>query len=64
MTRPRIPVGEARELPEQEAMRALYETFGVVDEPDTEIMSPDLELAPTPEHDFADRVRRAFVETP
>lgn len=55
-----LPVGEARELPEQEALRAMYEVFGVVDDPDTEIMAEGLELAPTPDHDFVDRVRRAF----
>ncbi len=56
----RLPVGEARELPEKEAVRAMYEVFGVLDDPDTEIMADGLDLVPTPDHEFADRVRRAM----
>lgn len=60
-TQNRPAVGEARELPEREALRAMYEVFGVLAEPDTEILADGLELAPTPEHEFADRVRRAML---
>jgi hypothetical protein len=49
-----LPVGEARELPEQEALRAMYEVFGVVDDPDTEIMAEGLELAPTRDERIAE----------
>lgn len=52
--KPLIPAGEATELPDDEAWRALFDVFGAVDSPPTEPMP--LELAPTQEHVFAARV--------
>ena len=59
----RIPVGDARELPEQEALRALRDVFGVLEDPITQAMPLRLELQPTPESEFASMVRRVFGAT-
>jgi len=54
--KPLIPAGEATELPDDEAWRALFDVFGAaVDAQPTEPMP--LELEPLPEHAFAARAR-------
>ncbi len=55
----RIPVPEARELPDDEAWRELFDTFGMIDEPATEPM-PLFELEPLPDERFLERVREVF----
>lgn len=52
----RIPVPEARELPNDEAWRALFDEFRVIDEPPTE--PAPLALEPLPEDRFLADVRR------
>ena len=53
-----IEVGEACELPEDEAMRALFNDFGVLAEEPTRPM--ELELQPLPEETFRARVFRVL----
>lgn len=55
-----IPVPEARELPPDEAWRALFDDFGVLEDEPTEPMP--LELQPQPESDFLAQVRRILGE--
>jgi len=40
--KPLIPAGEATELPDDEAWRALFDVFGAVDSPPTEPMPLEL----------------------
>lgn len=56
--KPLIPAGEATELPDDEAWRALFDVFGAFGGEPTEPMQ--LELEPLPEHAFAARVRAVF----
>lgn len=53
-----IPAGEARELPDDEALRSLYDDFDVIDESATEPMP--LELEPLPADKWLVKVRRTF----
>lgn len=54
----RIPTGEARELPDDEAWRELFDTFGVLDDAPTEPMP--LELEPLPADEWLARVRKTL----
>ena len=42
--KPLIPAGEATELPDDEAWRAMFDTFGVLDSAPTEPMPLELEV--------------------
>lgn len=53
-----IPQPEARELPEDEAWRELFDTFHVLSDDSTEPMP--LELEPLPSEDWLARVRRVL----
>lgn len=53
-----IPTGEARELPDDEAWRELFDTFGVLADEPTQPMP--LELEPLPDETFKARVRRVL----
>ena len=53
-----IPAGEARELPEDEAWRELFDTFHVLADEPTRPMP--LELEPLPDETFRARVRRVL----
>lgn len=53
-----IPAGEARELPDDEALRSLYDDFDLIDDMATEPMP--LELEPLPADEWLVKVRRTL----
>jgi hypothetical protein len=55
---PMLPVPEARELPDDEAWRSLFDDFGLLDDPITEPMP--LQLEPLPESDWLAAARKTL----
>ncbi len=53
-----IPAPEARELPDDEAWRALFDDFGLLRDEPTQPMP--LALEPMPADEFTERVRRVI----